>query len=232
MIRLEPIGDVGVLARCHDEATALRWAAAVRRTALPWVLDVVQAYTTVAVWLKREEITMKGAWQVLEGIAPCASDMTTGVLHTIPVCYEHGPDLETVAHQVGLSVEDVVRLHTGQPYTVYAIGFCPGFPYLGYLPEPLCGIPRRASPRLRVEAGCVGLTGRQTGIYTEPRPGGWALLGQTPLCLVDVASGYFPLRTGDQVQFHAIDAAEFTARAGQRLATVAPSPGVADRVEC
>jgi inhibitor of KinA len=81
----------------------------------------------------------------------------------------------------------------------------------------LCGVPRLESPRLRVEAGSVGLTGRQTGIYTEVRPGGWNLVGQTPLVLVDVADGYFPLRTGDRVRFVRIDEAEFTRLAGQRL---------------
>ena len=77
-----------------------------------------------------------------------------------------------------------IALHVGTEYTVYAIGFCPGFPYLGYLPPPLCGVPRLESPRLRVEPGSVGLTGRQTGIYTEARPGGWSLVGRVPLTLV------------------------------------------------
>jgi inhibitor of KinA len=232
MIRLEAIGDVGLLARCPDEETALRWAAAVRRSALPWMLDVVQAYTTVAVWPARERIALRAAWMALEAIAPLEGETLPGMLHRVPVCYERGPDLEAVAQQVGLGVDEVVRLHTAQPYTVYAIGFCPGFPYLGYLPEALCGIPRRRSPRLRVEAGSVGLTGRQTGIYTEPRPGGWALLGQTPLTLVEVATGYFPLRTGDRIQFVAIDLAEFNARVGQRLARAEPCPDVGDRVGC
>ena len=94
-----------------------------------------------------------------------------------------------VAQLSGLPPDEVIRLHASTEYTVYAIGFCPGFPYLGYLPPPLCGVPRLEAPRLRVEAGSVGLTGRQTGIYTEPRPGGWNLIGRTPLQLVDVAAG-------------------------------------------
>src|SRR5436309_7440481 len=126
-------------------------------------------------------------------------------------------DLERVAEDRGLSQEEVIRLHTGTEYTVYAIGFCPGFPYLGYLPPALCGVPRLPAPRLRVEAGSVGLTGRQTGIYTEVRPGGWNLLGRTPLELVHVADGYFPLRTGDRVQFERIDEAAYHRLEGQRL---------------
>src|SRR5207244_10203223 len=94
---------------------------------------------------------------------------------------------------------DVIRLHTATPYTVYAIGFVPGFPYLGYLPPELCGVGRLPSPRVRVEPGSVGLTGRQTGIYPLARPGGWNLIGRTPLTVVDVADGFFPLRVGDAV---------------------------------
>ncbi len=85
------------------------------------------------------------------------------------------------------------------------------------MPPALTGVPRLATPRLRVEAGSVGLTGRQTAIYTEPRPGGWCLIGQTPLQLVDVAAGYFPLRTGDRVQFVPIDETEYRELLGQRL---------------
>jgi len=78
-------------------------------------------------------------------------------------------------------------------------------------------VPRLSAPRLRVEPGSVGLTGRQTGIYPEARPGGWNLVGRTPLVLVDVAGGYFPLRTGDRVQFVRVDEAEFRRLQGQRL---------------
>jgi inhibitor of KinA len=122
-----------------------------------------------------------------------------------------------VAQATGLTAEEVVALHTSAEYTVYAIGFCPGFPYLGYLPEALCGVPRLPAPRLRVEPGSVGLTGRQTGIYTEARPGGWNLVGRTPLTLVDVSDGYFPLRTGDRVRFERVDEAEFHRLLGRRL---------------
>jgi inhibitor of KinA len=79
------------------------------------------------------------------------------------------------------------------------------------------GVPRLDTPRVRVEAGSVGLTGRQTGVYTEARPGGWNLIGRTPLALVDVAGGYFPLRTADRVRFRRIDAAEYRRLEGERL---------------
>src|SRR6202042_1859960 len=89
----------------------------------------------------------------------------------IPVCYEMQSDMARGCEHTGLSADDVIRLHTSTEFTVYAIGFAPGFPYLGYLPPELCGVGRLPSPRLRVEPGSVGLTGRQTGVYPLVRPG-------------------------------------------------------------
>ena len=217
MATLEPLGDQGVLARRDDEADATRWADAVRRAGAHWLLDVVQAYTTVAVFHDPEKIDLVTAMASLEAFAIDERATTLGRLHRVPCCYERGPDLAIVAQAVGRSVEEVIRLHVSVEYTVYAIGFCPGFPYLGYLPPELVGVPRLSSPRLRVEPGSVGLTGRQTGIYTEPRPGGWCLIGRTPLLLVDVSAGYFPLRTGDRVRFDRIDEAAFARLEGERL---------------
>ena len=86
-----------------------------------------------------------------------------------------------VCEHTGLSADDVIRLHTATEFTVYAIGFVPGFPYMGYLPAELCGVRRLPSPRVRVEPGSVGITGRQTAIYPQASPGGWNLIGRTPL---------------------------------------------------
>jgi inhibitor of KinA len=219
MNSLLPLGDQAVLAYCADEEAALRFAASVRRDGAPWLLDVVQAYTSVAVFFDPGQVNFAGAAGRLRRLAGAGGPGAAppGREHRIPCCYELGPDLGRVAEQAGLTADEVVRLHTGAVYTVYAIGFCPGFPYLGYLPPPLCGLPRLPAPRLRVEAGSVGLTGRQTGIYTEPRPGGWNLVGRTPLQLVDVPDGYFPLRTGDRLHFERIDEAEFQRLHGERL---------------
>jgi inhibitor of KinA len=220
MTSLQPLGDQAVLASFADETSALHWAAAVRQLAPPWLVDVVGAYTSVAVFFDLAQISGRAVRQALAELAPpSAEDAPPARLHHIPCCYEHGPDLEHVARTRGLTTEEVIGLHTGTEYTVYAIGFCPGFPYLGYLPPPLCDVARRDTPRLRVEAGSVGLTGRQTGIYTEPRPGGWSLIGRTPLDLVHVADGYFPLRSGDRVRFVRIDEGEFRRLQGRRLET-------------
>jgi inhibitor of KinA len=219
-VQLVPLGDQGALAYFPEESAALRFAAAVRRLREPWLIDVVQAYTSVAVYSDLLRIDFAALAEILrrvESEAEHAPPPDPGPLHVIPCCYEFQLDLVRVAEHTGLAPDEVIRLHAGTEYTVYAIGFCPGFPYLGYLPAELSGVPRLPAPRLRVEAGSVGLTGRQTGIYTEPRPGGWNLLGRTPLELVHVTDGYFPLRTGDRVRFARIDEAEFRRLQGQRL---------------
>jgi inhibitor of KinA len=217
MESLQPLGDQAALATFADESAALRWAAAVRRAAAPWLADVVQAYTSVAVFFDLDRTSFGAVAEWLRGLDDTAAAPAEGRQHRIPCCYELAPDLERVASHVGLPAAEVIRLHAGTEYTVYAIGFCPGFPYLGYLPKALSGVRRLETPRLRVEPGSVGLTGRQTGIYTEARPGGWNLIGQTPLELVNVADGYFPLRVGDRVCFEPIDEAEFRRLSGERL---------------
>lgn len=216
---LQPLGDQAVLASFAAESDALRWAAAVRQLAPPWLVDVVQAYRTVAVFFDLEQTTLAAVRHTLDDLSQAGipDTATETRLHEVPCCYELQLDLPRVAEATGLAEEEVIRLHAAAEYAIYAIGFCPGFPYLGYLPPSLCGVPRLPAPRLRVEAGSVGLTGRQTGIYTEARPGGWNIIGRTPLELVCVADGYFPLRTGDRVRFARIDETAFHRLRGQRL---------------
>jgi inhibitor of KinA len=216
MRSFQPLGDQAVLASFAEEGAALRWAESVRRLSPPWLLDVVQAYTTVAAFFDPDRVDYAGALAGLRDLAGAGAEGASR-LHEIPCCYEMQLDLEPVARHTGLSADEVIRLHTAAEYTVYAIGFCPGFPYLGYLPSELCGVPRLAAPRLRVAPGSVGLTGRQTGVYPLERPGGWNLIGRTPLVLADPADGYFPLRVGDRVRFRRIDEAEFRRREGERL---------------
>jgi inhibitor of KinA len=139
---------------------------------------------------------------------------------TIPVCYEFAPDLSRVCEHTHLSPDEVIRLHTATEFTVYAVGFVPGFPYMGYLPPELCGVGRLSSPRVRVEPGSVAITGRQTAIYPQASPGGWNLIGRTPIVIVDVKDGFFPLRVGDRVRFARIDETRYRELEGERL-----SPG-------
>jgi inhibitor of KinA len=214
-----PLGDQAALAYLRDEQAALGVAGAARRANPHWLIDVVQAYASVAVFFDLNQIGFHEVadWVRRLGDSGLAAERLPLRRHRIPCCYEFALDLPRIGELTGLAVDQVVSLHAEREYTVYAIGFCPGFPYLGYLADPLAGVPRLATPRLRVESGSVGLTGRQTGIYTETRPGGWNLVGRTPLELVNVVDGYFPLHTGDQVRFERIDEAEFTRLRGQRL---------------
>ncbi len=129
----------------------------------------------------------------------------------IPVCYggEFGPDLAFVAESHGLSPEEVIRLHCQPLYQVYMVGFTPGFPFLGGLPKEL-HTPRRPTPRERVPAGSVGIAGEQTGIYPIESPGGWQLIGRTPLKVFDPnRPDPFLLKAGDLVRFRPIEPEEF-----------------------
>jgi len=121
----------------------------------------------------------------------------------IPVCYggDFGPDLDELAATCRLSSQEVIRIHSSPVYTVYMIGFVPGFPYLGGLDERLI-TPRRKAPRRRVPAGSVGIADRQTGIYPLESPGGWQIIGRTPVRLFDLSKPEpFLLGAGDRVRF-------------------------------
>ncbi|HEV3237778.1 MAG TPA: allophanate hydrolase subunit 1 [Gemmataceae bacterium] len=218
-VDLVPLGDAALLAYCADEEEALHLAVAVRTGRPYWLLDVVQAYTSVAVYFDLSLIRLATVTEWLTNLKSDSSEAPVVAFktHIIPCCYEMQLDLSRVAEKTGLSAEEVIRLHAETEYQIYAIGFCPGFPYLGYLPKELCGVPRLETPRLRVEPGSVGMTGRQTGIYPEAKPGGWNLIGRTPLTLVDVNDGYFPLQTGDRIRFERIDEVEFRKLTGNRL---------------
>jgi KipI family sensor histidine kinase inhibitor len=131
----------------------------------------------------------------------------------IPACYEdgHAPDLAEVAQRTGLAAEEVVRLHSGTRFHVYMVGFSPGFPYMGNLPDALV-LPRRVDPRVRVPAGSIAIAMSLTAIYPVESPGGWHLIGATPVRLFDAR---WPrpalLAPGDIVTFEPIPAREFEA---------------------
>jgi inhibitor of KinA len=212
------MGDRAVLVYLADESAAIRFAEAVRAAGFPWLVDIVPAYASVGVHFDADQIRLAAVEELLRKLpVPAKPKAASGRLHVIPCCYEMQLDLARVSEHTGLSTDAIIAQHSEREYIVYAVGFAPGFPYLGYLPQELCGVPRLPSPRLRVEPGSVGMTGKQTGIYPQVRPGGWNLIGRTPLVLVDVEDGYFPLRVGDRVRFRGIDEAEFRRLEGERL---------------
>ncbi len=132
-------------------------------------------------------------------------------LWRLPVCYdlEFGIDLQEVAQKLKTSVAEIIALHTGTQYTVYGIGFLPGFMYLGGLPAEL-EVPRRADPRLKVQKGSVGLAGKQTGIYPQQSPGGWNIIGNCSVSMFDSKSeSPCFVNVGDKIQFYSIERAEY-----------------------
>jgi len=137
---------------------------------------------------------------------PGSAGLPQAKLLTVPVFYggEYGPDLEEVARHLGISTDEVIRLHTETMYRVYMIGFTPGYPYMGELPAALA-VPRRSTPRTRVPKGSVGIAQRQTGIYSVESPGGWQIIGWTPIELFD-PTRQLPslLEMGDRVKFEAV----------------------------
>lgn len=216
MTDLGPLGDRAFLARFATENDAARWALAVRKQAWPGVTDVVLANQTAAVFADPSRVDLHRLEADLRQIEPAEIPRTESRLVRVPVLYD-GEDLVEVAAQLGLTTDEVGAMHSGQEYRVYAIGFLPGFPYAGYLPDELSGLARRAVPRLRVPGGSVAIAGRQTGVYPGPSPGGWHLIGRTPLRIVDLEQNHFPIRAGDRIRFDPIDLAEFNARRGESL---------------
>lgn len=216
VVALEPLGDRAFLAHFATERDAARWAAAVRAREIRGVTEVVLAYRSAAVFADPDLASLDDLEQTLGALEPEGSGPVEGKLIEIPVLYD-GPDLQAVASRLSLDRDAVVALHTASVYDVFAIGFIQGFPYAGYLPLPLSGLPRRDEPRLEVPAGAVAIAGRQTGVYPRACPGGWHLLGRTPLRIADSDEGHFPIRAGDRIRFRSIDPREFEARRDERL---------------
>ena len=213
---LVPLGDRAVLARFSDEHAAASWADAVRAGHWQGVTDVVLAYRSVAVFADPDQVEWPELESRLRAVTPDVERARQGKRVVIPVLYD-GADLDEVPGRLNLSKEQVITLHSSAVYDVFAIGFQPGYPYAGYLPPALAGLPRRDVPRLRVPAGSVAIAGRQTGIYPFESPAGWHLLGRTPLRIADPDEGHFPIRAGDTLQFVPISVSEFEVRHHERL---------------
>ena len=223
-----PLGDHAVtitLGDSIDEATNRRVraiSAALDSRGVAGVVDQVPAFASLVVHYDPERVGGDPTEPPYERFVNALTELLAHVgdnelppprTKDIPVCYggELGPDIEDVARQHALEASDVIRIHTAGSYLVYMVGFMPGFAYLGGLDERLV-TPRRSSPRTAVPAGTVGIGGQQTGVYPLVSPGGWNLIGRTPLRIFDVAREEPALlATGDRVRFHAISLAEYLA---------------------
>ena len=193
LITLEPVIDALVNAR------ALSIAAAVRDARLPGVRDVLSTYRSVAIHLDPAADRI-GLRPRLERVLAGAAPVLDGKRIEVPIVYD-GPDLEAVAAHAGLSPAAVAERHAAGEYRVFMLGFLPGFPYMGSV-DPAIAAPRHATPRPRVPAGAVGIAGRQTGIYPCESPGGWQIIGHTPMPMFDPAhEPPAALAPGDRVRF-------------------------------
>jgi len=193
-------------------ARAIAVADAIHAAGVGGIRDVVPTYRSVAVSfdpLQTDDDALVALISEAARTARPAIDDRKPLL--VPVCYgeEFGPDLAAVAALEGFDPADVIRLHAGQKYRVYMLGFVPGFAYLGIVDERIAA-PRRSTPRVRVPAGSVGIAGSQTGIYPVETPGGWQIIGRTPIRPFDPnRTDPFLLRAGDAVEFYPIDRTEF-----------------------
>ncbi len=222
MIRLLPQGEGGIVvelggavdpdvnARVHALARAV-----VRRLGAR-VREVVPAYASLLVVfdpLRTDRPALERRLAALAGeVASVRAEPPRRVVR-IPVCYggELGPDLDALAARAGLPAAEVVARHAAPVYRVYLLGFTPGFPYLGGM-DPRIACPRLASPRLRVPPGSVAIAGEQTGIYPVESPGGWRIVGRTPLRLFDPTPGArrpFLLAAGEGLRFVPVERAEY-----------------------
>jgi KipI family sensor histidine kinase inhibitor len=210
---IKPLGDSALLVELGNEINpainrrvhALN--ALLQANIIAGVVETVPAYCTLLVHYDPEVLTFAQvklwAESQLARLGDSLERKTRRV--EVPVRYD-GLDLESIATAKGISTADVIQIHSGREYTVYMMGFTPGFPYLGTLDEMLV-MPRLGNPRTLVRAGTVAIAGSQTGIYPLDSPGGWHLLGWTPLKLFDPASDSpFLFSPGDTVKFIPIEA--------------------------
>ena len=232
-MEITPLGDCAVLIRVADNFEtapdhALQQVTVARRrlasAKIPGVVEVAPAYTTVALFYDPLKAVAAGApaeklfaWlekrirEAISGTESVGAESIEVSEVEIPVCYdsEFAFDLDEVARRAGLDRDDVIDLHSGAEYRVHCVGFIGGFPFLGGLPGKI-NTPRRESPRTEIPAGSVGIGGKQTGIYPIKSPGGWNIIGRTPLRLFNPQrSPPGLLRAGDHVRFRRIGRAEF-----------------------
>ncbi len=213
---LKPAGDSALLVsfgetideEVNEKVHAL--AKRLEQARFEWLVEVVPAYSSLAVIYDPTLVGFEEVKRAVEGIR-VTSERFEGRLIEIPVVYgsSYGPDIEFVANYNGLSVDDIIEIHSKPVYRVYFLGFLPGFAYLGGMDERIA-TPRLEKPRLKVPAGSVGIAGKQTGIYPLESPGGWRLIGRTPLRLFNPAKEPPTLlQPGDRVKFVPIEESEF-----------------------
>ena len=210
-----PAGDIGIVVELGDEISmeinrkVRSLTDALELDGVPGVFDFLPTYRSVLVYYDPVSTTYSKVERDIEHLLQSAEESDTGARHVvhIPTLYggDMGPDIAFVAQQSGLDEHEVVQIHSGSDYLVYMMGFSPGFAYLGGLDERLA-TPRLQSPRTVIPAGAVGIAETQTGVYPVASPGGWQLIGRTPLKLFDpTRERPVLLSAGDFVRFVPIE---------------------------
>lgn len=215
-MRLIPLGEELIIVEDVGELPPALLADWLESQNLSGIVEAAPAWNTVGVHILPEGFSLAELNAVLESLALDETQGRAGRTLKIPVCWDLGEDLEAAAASCSLSAKDLIDRLEAEDWPCRFIGFQPGFPYCGPLPPPLDQIPRLASPRSRVPAGSVAVAAGQLGIYPSESPGGWMLLGRTPLVICSPHEGCFPLKPGDNVRLHSITPAEFEARLGER----------------
>lgn len=218
-------GDTSVSVEFGDEISEeinhkiRAFSFALATSPIPGVVEIVPTYRSLMIHYDPGTVLYDDlVWQ-LKDLLSGLDQVRLPPSHVIeiPVMYGgvEGPDLEFVAAHCGLSSDEVVRIHTSADYLIYMLGFTPGFPYLGGMDERIAA-PRLKQPRVKIPAGSVGIAGSQTGVYPIDSPGGWQLIGRTPLQLYEPGRTNPVLcRAGDYIRFRPIDRKEFDAIAMQ-----------------
>lgn len=220
----KPVGERALLVEFGD-SISLRTVGILRqvmdaldRIHHPGIRDCIQGYTSLLILYDPLKMDLQELKKLIVGIHLEELPPEQGRLIRVPVCYggEMGPDLGFVASYNSISPEEVIQLHTSTLFTVFMMGFTPGFSYMGIVPEKIRA-PRLESPRLSVPEGSVGIAESQTGIYPSKSPGGWRLIGRTPLKVFDpTKEDPFYLKPGDRVLFVSISEEEFFRIKGDR----------------
>ncbi|ART81180.1 allophanate hydrolase [Oceanisphaera avium] len=236
MPRLENAGMEAWLVRLFDtlDERNMPWISSlvedVQHQFGPYLVDIVPSYTTVLVQFDALLLDHGKARQLLEHIVseltlPLAKELKSRAVIELPIWYHLsvGPELARLSAHTGLSVPALIDLHSAPTYCVFALGFAPGFAFMGSLPEPLA-LARLTQPRAQVPQGSLAIAGRQTAIYPTATPGGWNILGRCPTPLFNLASASLSLlQAGDRVRFVPIDQAQFV-RLGGDTTPLAKAP--------
>ena len=227
-LTIEPLGDSAIILNFENtidemlNRTVLHLFDKLKMLQLPFVKDIVPAYSSLTIFYdllilenkkpinkSYPEIVLAHVRKILTEDIKISSLPTRKI--KIPVCYseKYALDMDDISKEIKLTAHEIIRLHTAKRYRVYMIGFLPGFAYMGEVDERIA-MPRKAQPRSKVEAGSVGIAGKQTGIYPLDSPGGWQVIGKTPVKLFDKEKeDPVLLQPGDEIEFYSITEDEF-----------------------